>query len=467
MPLSPPRNATRWVAALLVLGGAAQFLAAAQTPTPRAFFQARKGSLSAPAPADPTVIRSRAVLIDFDLLSQERPQRVVLNLFDDTAFAARIEPSRRGVWKGTIDGEPQSTITIINRKGFVAGLVEVPDVGTYRIRSSGNGLHLVQEIDQGAVPQCATGEGQGVAGGGGPAAAGEACEDDGTSIDVLVVYTPIARSAAGGTGAIQAEVELAIEIANDGYENSLIDTQLNLVHMVETDYNENGDYFDHLNRLTFMNDGFMDEVHDLREEYNADMVALLVHDGQFCGVAWIMLNLSADFEDRAFSVTTWYCGGQVFAHELGHNMGCAHDRANAGSGLFPFSYGYQEPTGLFRTIMAYNCPGGCPRITHFSNPDVNWNGRPTGVPDTEPDSADNYQTITLSKPVIAQFRCNIPPCQEGRLAVDQYRTAAAFAAVAADLGAGQPDDFAQIIDQQHIVRYRIFTGTSIEGERNV
>ena len=45
----------------------------------------------------------------------------------------------------------------------MAGLVEVPDVGTYRIRSSGNGLHLVQEIDQGAVPQCATGEGQGVA----------------------------------------------------------------------------------------------------------------------------------------------------------------------------------------------------------------------------------------------------------------------------------------------------------------
>lgn len=39
--------------------------------------------------------------------------------------------------------------------------------------------------------------------------------------------------------------------------------------------------------------------------------------------------------------------------EMGHNMGAAHDRANAGSsgGMFNFSYGYQEPNNLFRTIM--------------------------------------------------------------------------------------------------------------------
>jgi hypothetical protein len=36
------------------------------------------------------------------------------------------------------------------------------------------------------------------------------------------------------------------------------------------------------------------------------------------------------------------------------------------------------------------------------------------------------------------------------LAVDQHRAQTAFATIATDLGAGQPDDFAQIVDQQQI-----------------
>ena len=52
-----------------------------------------------------------------------------------------------------------------------------------------------------------------------------------------------------------------------------------------------------------------------------------------------------------------------FAHELGHNMGAAHDRANSTQGLFPYSFGYQltEAQPFFRDITAYQCANAdCP-----------------------------------------------------------------------------------------------------------
>ena len=187
-------------------------------------------------------------------------------------------------------------------------------------------------------------------------------------------------------------------------------TQLNLVHAEEIAYDEFGTYGGHLNRLTDPADGVMDAVHTLRDQHGADMVALLVDDGEFCGIAWLMQNLLPSFEQYAFSVTTWFCaaGNLTFPHELGHNMGCQHDRDNAGSSpVFAYSYGYQDPDELFRTVMAYNCPGGCPRIQHLSNPGVLYLGQPTGIPTNEPDSAHNALTINQTAFTVANFRCSV------------------------------------------------------------
>lgn len=41
-------------------------------------------------------------------------------------------------------------------------------------------------------------------------------------------------------------------------------------------------------------------------------------------------------------------------------------------------YGWQDPQGEFRTIMAYNCPGGCGRIQYFSNAHLQYNNKPMG-----------------------------------------------------------------------------------------
>jgi hypothetical protein len=94
---------------------------------------------------------------------------------------------------------------------------------------------------------------------------------------------------------------------------------------------------------------------------------------------------------------------------LGHNLGSSHDRANStGIPLFPYAYGYQSPNKTFRDIMAYDCPGGCPRINQWANPDVWHMGEPTGVDfETNPaNAADVARTFNEVKGIVANFRPN-------------------------------------------------------------
>ena len=159
--------------------------------------------------------------------------------------------------------------------------------------------------------------------------------------------------------------------------------QLRLVHAAEMAYTESGNISTDLSRLRNTTDGFMDKVHQLRDQYKADLVALIVDDGGgYCGIAYVMANgPRAGFADYAFSVTDRVCvASNTLTHEMGHNMGDAHDRETGGTGVYAYTYGYRDPIGKFRTIMAYPCPNvSCPRVKYFSNPKVLINGRPVSI----------------------------------------------------------------------------------------
>jgi hypothetical protein len=100
-------------------------------------------------------------------------------------------------------------------------------------------------------------------------------------------------------------------------------------------------------------------------------------------------------------------GYYSFGHELAHNMGSNHDRANGSAALYPYSYGYWAPDNSYRTVMAYDCPnGGCSRVPYFSNPNVWFNGYPTGISyDVDPNNAaDNARSLNEVRFVVANFR---------------------------------------------------------------
>ena len=70
-------------------------------------------------------------------------------------------------------------------------------------------------------------------------------------------------------------------------------------------------------------------------------------------------------------------------------MGAKHDRGTHNAcDSTNYNFGYREPTGMFRTILAYSCKigqcdantkeGKCTRIQRFSNPDKYYNGMPLG-----------------------------------------------------------------------------------------
>jgi hypothetical protein len=75
-------------------------------------------------------------------------------------------------------------------------------------------------------------------------------------------------------------------------------------------------------------------------------------------------------------------------------------------GAFPYSFGYKNPSNLFRTVMAYDCPGGgCPRPLHFSNPNVNYLGNPTGTA-----TQNNARSINNVRTTVANFRSSSGSC---------------------------------------------------------
>jgi hypothetical protein len=397
--------------------------------------------------------RSRAVVVDLEELDsalQNGSDPVSLTIFEDVRVDLRIDrvsyySRSMSAYTGRLgDGQDAAAWYSLVRNGdALIGHFWTGDGRVFKIRplDDRSGLHVALELDSDGFEPCLTCEAehgslshqlpeptvvQGARG----------CEDDGSVIDVLVVYTPSARNGAGGTSAIQGLAVSAIEVTNQAYINSGVQTTVRLAHLAEVNYNETGSFSQDLSNLRT---GVVPGVLALREEFDADLVAMLNDSSGACGIAYLMQSLDPGFESLGFSVTDYACavGNLTFPHELGHNMGCQHDVNNAGSNpIFPYSFGWRWTTTggqLRRSVMAYS-PGA--RVPHFSNPDVSNGGTPTGVVS----AADNARTINNTAYIVSNFRvsdCTQGPDDCGWSALGSGIDGTVLAATAHDDGSGQ------------------------------
>ena len=385
---------------------------------------------------EPTIRRSRHVKINVRGLKVLKTQGSVgLNLFNDVYLimeTKRVDTRGENQYTihGGVVGVEISGVTIVVENGVIVGNIHA-NGHSYQIRSIGGGLQAIQEMDASALPKpsqpmipesnVSQGKKQG------PEDIGPGNdqppvddEEPDTVIDVMVVYTPAAfRNLPEGT--IKALVHLAIDETNEAYANSQIIQRIRLVHLAQVDYTESQDLGTDLRCLTNYNNAekcmtdanknAMQQVNFLRNTYGADLVSLWVNDLDESGKGWG--SVSAEY---GFSVLSWdqaiLAGYWSFAHELGHNMGGHHDRLNAlddeGNqefGEYDYSFGWQDPSGEWRTILSYDCATSyCPRIPYFSNPAVQYNGVSTGVAIGKPNAADNTKTFNLTMSRVASYR---------------------------------------------------------------
>ncbi len=233
--------------------------------------------------------------------------------------------------------------------------------------------------------------------------------DEITVMDVAIFYTTHVKNFYGSSRVLNM-IEGMVQEANNSYNKNGIKIRhhITTINEVTTPTTNDLTATDLLERLKNKNDNHMDEIHGIRNTYRADLVILVYYNTGGCGRTNQLTtdhHSSADFLSDTFTVINLLCPDMnlIYSHEIGHQMGGAHDRFDTSvcrngscpTYLKPYAFGYvnQEAfkegapeSSRWGTVMALNSNqcyrrGGfhCVDTTWYSNPNLSYRGDPLGV----------------------------------------------------------------------------------------
>jgi len=207
------------------------------------------------------------------------------------------------------------------------------------------------------------------------------------------------------------------------FASSGVSHTVNLVYTDVVDYVETNNSSTDLSRLAGTRDGYMDIIHTWRTTYGADLVSLVTDLGG-CGLGYVQSNPTNYSTGAAFSTVRNDCltSNRSLAHEMGHNMGLHHDWwVNSSTTPCQWNHGYVNQAAFggtssqrWRTIMSYNtqCSDSgfnCSRLTYYSNPLNTYGGDPMGIPQGQPNPADNAFVLNRAACQVSGFRASATP----------------------------------------------------------
>lgn len=404
------------VASGLSAGAIAAEPAAVFSPLPEAAAkQATTDRVYAAIQAEPAVVASRLVRADATQIG-EATETLLLELEPGLTLRSERQVAYRNpdgtlVWSGLVGDleptkarlrlfgheeiadDPQSSVLIVRNGDKLTGTARVGG-RLYQIRPLAGDGHVVNRVDEALMPPDH------------PADYDprprvplrmDAEAPAGKANTVIRVGVLVANSAANAIGDVTGFANLAVAESNQGYANSGVEVTLQLAGVYTVAYNSGGLSTD-LSRFAGTSDGHLDSWHGVRNSIAADMNVLVVNNSSSCGIGYMNANAASAFAVAHYSCATGY---YTFAHEIGHNFGAHHNpQAPANNTTYPYGHGYLHPGSSWRTVMAYNCPAGCPRINYWSNPNRTYGGAAMGTASTH----DNARLLNLRRGTLAGFR---------------------------------------------------------------
>ncbi|WP_109260338.1 M12 family metallo-peptidase [Hyphobacterium indicum] len=441
-----------------------------------------------------------------DIMRMEAGERVSLNFGPGyEAELDRIGDQSLGarVWVGRLaDHTIHNRVLLTQTNGFVFGRIQtedglwmiVPEAGGHRIMQMPEGGEPLQNPNDVLIPNydLVVQEGRERVAEIEEGTADAVAVGSNGIIDIAVFYSQ-GFSARWGL-ATGGRVQYLMAVLDQALIDSDTGLRARLVHLdsVTLD-NDAANQSETLNNLSGDPNGDTPVTQDLSAlraagvTYGADLVAILQRSltGQSsCGLAWGIGQpstngvINANSARFGYSVSAdWiadtdnpagqysFCSDVTFAHEIGHNLGFAHNVEDAGGtpggGVRAYAHGHRVDC-TFGTIMSYqsgagitcpqgapNGPGGEAEALYFSNPDINLcpNGAACGIaapgqeqvafaqidgPSTS-DPADNARAAREVSLNVVSFRPEAPRVVSSVLpitrSVTNGTTATAFATI--------------------------------------